>query len=301
MKILLTGSDGFIGSSLQPWLKRQGHELLTPVLELRDANSVHQSLERNQADLIIHLAALSHIPSCEKDPELAQQINVLGTRYLLDAIRKYQPRARLVFASSAQVYEAAQTAELQSKTLVFDEHRKLQPQNAYARTKYEGELAIHQANADFKLNATILRLFNHTHKSQSKDFFLPGVYHKILDGKKSPTASGEIAVGSLDLDRDIGSIQDLIRAFSEVVNLNHADVQTFNVCSGKVKRLRKLAEGLAKKLNVTAKFVVDPTKVRPNEAVSLCGSHEKLSAATGWRPLAHDEDALIQAFLTEAP
>ena len=89
-----------------------------------------------------------------------------------------------------------------------------------------------------------MRPFNHTHRSQSPAFFLPHLYHVMSQASSSEVLP--ISVGNLDLERDIGSIDDLISAFVAIVENSAASelYQVFNICSGRVKNLRKLAEVL---------------------------------------------------------
>ncbi|HVY62714.1 MAG TPA: GDP-mannose 4,6-dehydratase, partial [Planctomycetota bacterium] len=133
----------------------------------------------------------------------------------------------------------------------------------------------------------------------SPDFFLPAVYAELA--KAPPGGPAEVRVGNLDVRRDIGAIGDLVEAFAAILDRPPApgEARTFNVCSGRTKLLRSLAESLAARLGVRATFVVDPARVRSGEAVSIRGSHARLTAATGWEPKRAGEAELVESFMAE--
>jgi GDP-4-dehydro-6-deoxy-D-mannose reductase len=285
-KVLLTGSLGFVGAPLLKRLRARGLDVCAAEMDLLKPETVRREVEAVQPALVVHLAGLSHVPTCEKDPELAFRTNRDGTRILAEAL----PRgARFIFASTGQVYAGARGEELSTQA-VFTEEREIQPQNTYARTKWEAEEALRSTRATRGLGLTVLRFFTHTHKSQSREFFLPGIYADLAAGKT------EVPVGNLDIDRDFGALSDLLDALETVIS-KPLPGEIYNVCSGRVKRLRRLAEGLAQRMGLQARFVTDPARVRKGEPVSLLGSHDRLTRDSGWAPKYVSEEQLLESFL----
>ncbi len=291
--VLVTGAKGgFIGSRLVPALEKAGFAADGTFFEITDYSAVDAAISREKWDTIVHLAAISHVPICEKDPSLAFRVNLAGTALLLEAIRRHCPTAHLIFASSAQLYAAAK----EDDESLWDESRKVIPQNVYARTKAGAELLIADAAKRGETRATILRLFNHTHKSQSPEAFLPHLYQQMAGSGGSVT----IPVGHMDVYRDIGGLEDLLKAFVAAAKnppLQGADI--FNICSGAPKRLDKLANELADALKVQVKFQLEPNRVRFGESRRIQGSYEKFHKATGWKPSIGTEAELISAFLRD--
>ena len=272
--VLVTGAEGFVGARLLPLV--QGTAFAGDVL---DFAALEKALGSRPWTAVVHLAAISHVPTCEKDPALAYRVNLGGTALLLEAMQRHAPDARLIFPSSAQVYATASGS--------LDEESPIEPQNVYARTKWQAELLIR----DSGVRATVLRLFNHTHKTQSPDFFVPHLFRTLQAGTR------EVPVGNLEIARDIGVVQDLVAAFVAV--LQRAPDGVFNVSTGAPKRLSKIAIELARRLGVDARFVVDPARVRSGEPASILGSHRRLSEATGWTPDCPDEARLVERFLAD--
>ncbi len=282
MLVLITGADGFIGSHLGPFLAKRGHTVVGATADVTDRAAITTEIERSAPAIIVHLAAVSHVPTCERDPERARAVNVEGTANVLAAAAG----ARLVFPSSAHVYRPAE---------LLDEDSPLEPTTVYARTKVSSEEQIGASGQP----ATVLRLFNHTHRSQSPEFFLPRIYHALA--KQAGTgAKVAIPVGNTKVARDFGSIQDLLVAFAAVIERTEPPVhEVLNVCTGIAKPLRVLVEALGERLRVIAELVADPARMRVGEPATMCGSHARLTAAAGWHPTALTADAVVDAFLTD--
>jgi GDP-4-dehydro-6-deoxy-D-mannose reductase len=236
------------------------------------------------------------VADCERDPARAEQINVAGTMALRDAVSRLQPQALLLYTSTAQLY----VPEAGTEVSVLDETAPLEARNVYARTKWAGEQALLEGAYKDGLDVTVLRPFNHTHRTQAPIFFLPHLYQAMQRHRTlSSTEELAIPVGNLSLERDIGAVSDLVGAMGVLLErpgqAGRADI--FNVCSGLAKNLASLGHKLAGRLGVRVRFVTDAARVRPGEPRSVCGSHARLTAATGWTPQVRTEDELIEAFL----
>lgn len=294
-QLLLTGGGGFIGSRLKPALEKSGFEVASPDLpqfDLLNKKNIEDVVNSKSWDVVIHLAAMSHVMDCEKNPDRASKINFEATREVLRAAGLKNPKCHFVFASTAQVYAAPQGEEI-TNGVTFDENRSIQPQNLYAETKRQAEKDVKIICTLTGISATILRLFNHTHKSQSSSAFLPHIYQQLKKGET------KIPVGNLNVSRDVGAIQDLVRAFTTILENRKWNFETFNICTGQSRNMGTLAQKLAEHLNVKAEFVTDPSRVRADEPISIRGSYEKLWKATGWHPAVQSDDDLITAFLED--
>jgi len=294
-RVLITGAAGYIGSRLSAYLAERGDHVTASDGDLLELHALTASIGSSTPDVVIHLAAISSPPVCEKEPAEAMRSNIAGTASVLEAMRRAAPRARLVFASTAQVYEPPQPG---AEPIVITEDHPIAPQNLYARTKWAAERLVLDRCAD-GLDATVVRLFNHTHKSQPPTFFLPHLYTTITR-ERTAGSRLQVPVGNLEIGRDFGSIQDLVAAFAAVLDRTPATrCEVFNICSGVTMQLSTLATLLAERLGAEVDFVIDPSRVRAGEPVSIRGSHDRLTAATGWAPRIANEGDLIAAFLAD--
>jgi nucleoside-diphosphate-sugar epimerase len=237
-------------------------------------------------DVVVHLAGMSHVRDCEANPDKARDTNVTAVGRLLQALLGSGQAPHFVFASSGQVYAQADGEKKLS------EDSKLDPINCYAKTKLEAEQLI-ATFADRFPSLTVFRIFNHTHKSQSSRYFVSSLYHKIL---ALPPEGGTVTVGNLDVMRDIGALQDLLDIFSIVIGGSEKrGLRTYNICSGKGKNLRDLAQHFGRELNRKIEFAVDPKLVRI-EPEYIVGDPASLMRDFDWMPQASSIANLIQLF-----
>jgi nucleoside-diphosphate-sugar epimerase len=159
MRVLVTGSHGYIGSVLAPFLADAGHDVLgldtrfyrgcdfgedlgaVPSVE-RDVRDVGPA-ELEGLDAIVHLAALSNDPLGDFDPALTEQINRDATLTLARAAREAGVR-RFVFASSCSMYGASDSDD------ALTEDAPLRPLTPYAESKVRSEEGLFElAGPDF--------------------------------------------------------------------------------------------------------------------------------------------------------
>lgn len=129
MRVMVTGSEGYIGSCLAPALARSGAEVVRFDAKLGDDLLDYEkaaSIARG-CDLIVHLAGLVGIAACENDPGMAHRINVNGTGNLLGAQKP------MIFASVLAGYRGHE--QVDEETPVF-------PTATYYKTKIDAEALV---------------------------------------------------------------------------------------------------------------------------------------------------------------
>src|SRR3989338_6774292 len=116
MRILITGSSGFIGSALAARLSEKGYEVVgfsrTPmkqkgvtsiVGDVRNKEDILKAVKG--VDYVFHLAALAHMAKSADAPQAAMEINYGGTKNLIEALEETNPDVRgVMFSSSRKVY-----------------------------------------------------------------------------------------------------------------------------------------------------------------------------------------------------
>ena len=103
MKILITGSNGLLGSELSRLAKKEGHKVFTTdisELDVTDERRVKEIVQNFNPDIIVNCAVISPT-ECEKNPKLAEEVNVFGVKNLL----KYKGDAKLIHFSSPAVFD----------------------------------------------------------------------------------------------------------------------------------------------------------------------------------------------------
>ena len=133
MKVVVSGAKGFVGSNLLNALNGD-YEFVSLDIDDFSKHGVVDSALQN-ADVLIHLAGLSSIAECEKDVYNAYKVNVALTGYLVDNFYKSNPKGRVIFASTGQVYDSKAALPLTEKSAT-------NPTSTYARTKLAAEAVV---------------------------------------------------------------------------------------------------------------------------------------------------------------
>jgi nucleoside-diphosphate-sugar epimerase len=296
-RIFLTGGSGFIGTHLKRFLESRDCFVSAPNTQFSETEAFTKDFQNGAPwDAAIHLAGLSSIAEAAKHPYQALSVNLAGTVFLATLARLHSPNCQFVFASTAQIYAPPQTA---TGSTVLTENSPICPSSLYAESKLLAEICLRSEHDLSGLQVTVLRLFNHSHKSQSSVAFLPSIFEQLQKVKSGGHV--ELATGNIDIKRDMGSIADLLSAF-EAVLLHRSKLAPFeilNVCSGHARTLRALVIQLASRLDVHPDFRIDERRVRQGEPESICGSNTKLQKLTGWTPKAVSDQDFISSFLEE--
>lgn len=130
MTVLITGGSGALGSEL----KKLFPDSLSPsheILDICDPNSVEELFKKEKIDLVLHAAALTTVRGCEDDKSRAMQVNVTGTKNLVNQLQKSNPSAKFVYISTACVFDG--------HSGMYNENSIPSPENFYSLTKLLGE------------------------------------------------------------------------------------------------------------------------------------------------------------------
>jgi GDP-4-dehydro-6-deoxy-D-mannose reductase len=263
VRVLLTGSRGFVGAHLVARLVERG---LQPIatdredLDVTDADAVAALVAKERPDAVVHLAAVSSVGAARRDPRLAFRVNFVGARILLASVARFAPRARVLLVASGEVY-----GPLAAQAPPFEERAPLRPASVYGRSKAAADL-LGAAWAARGLDVVRVRPFNHTGPGQSQEFVL---------------ASFALSVGSLESIRDFLDVRDVVAAYVALLE-RAAPAGAYNVASGTGWRIGALLDRLMEIVGVRAEICVEPGRLRPPDR--SVGDASRVRSATGWAP-----------------
>jgi len=147
MKILVTGSDGLIGTNILPDLSKQFE--IVPAIEeqwdILDRKLGEEIVRAHQPDVLINLAAITNVDGCEDAAELAYRVNTEGAGVLADLCKKYN--VKLLHFSTDYVFDG-------TKGSPYIEEDLPNPINAYGVSKLAGENAIRHQVDDYVIIRT---------------------------------------------------------------------------------------------------------------------------------------------------
>ncbi|MCF0131354.1 MAG: SDR family NAD(P)-dependent oxidoreductase [Pseudobutyrivibrio sp.] len=294
-KVLVTGSDGFIGSHLTEELVKRGYEVRAFVYynsfnnwgwldtlpksvmdhvevfagDIRDPHGVREAMKG--CDAVFHLAALIAIPFSYHSPDAYVDTNIKGTLNVLQAARDLGT-SRVLVTSTSEVYGTAQYVPI-------DEKHPYQGQSPYSATKIGADRLAESFYRSFELPVTIVRPFNTYGPRQSARAVIPTIITQLLAGKT------EIKLGSLTPTRDFNYVKDTAAGFIAMYESDKTIGQEINIATQQEISIGQLAEELIRQINPAAKIICEEQRLRPekSEVNRLLGSNAKILELTDWK------------------
>lgn len=292
--VLVTGSDGFIGSHLTEELVRQGYNVKAFVFynsfnswgwidtfpkeikdeieiftgDIRDTNGVRTAMEG--IDMVYHLAALIGIPYSYHSPDNYVDTNIKGTLNVLQAARLLGTE-RVLVSSTSEVYGTAHYVPI-------DEKHPFQGQSPYSASKIGADRIAESFYCSFNLPVTIVRPFNTFGPRQSARAIIPTIIIQLLNGYK------KIKLGDLMPTRDIVYIKDTVNGYIEIAKSERTIGEEINISTQSEISIGELAQLIINNTNSNAKIIQDKQRIRPerSEIRRLFGSNEKIKKLTNW-------------------
>ncbi|MBO0767828.1 MAG: GDP-mannose 4,6-dehydratase [Solirubrobacterales bacterium] len=287
MRVLITGASGFVGSWLARACADAGDEVFGIsrsgavtagtglALDLTDADSLGAAIVKIKPDAVYHLSALSHVGRSWEDPAATLASNVGGDVNLLEALRRLAPAAKVVWASSCELYGRA-------ASLPVPESAPAAPTNPYAVSKTAGDMLAGVYADAHGLHVLRVRPFNHVGPGQLPIFIVSSLAHQAAQAKRTGVSKLEIVTGNPDTRRDYTDVRDVCAAYRALLD---AEPGVYNVAQGHSVSARELVALVAELIApIEVSHVVDPGKVRAHEVMDHRGDASKLTAATGWQP-----------------
>lgn len=278
MRVLVTGSKGFVAQWLIAHLEDHGDEVigLDTEVDITASSGLRQAVVTAAPDAICHLAALASVGASWGASESTYLVNTVGTANLLDAALACAERPRVLLVSSSEVYGRVSPADLP-----LTEESPVAPVSPYAASKAAAEVIGQQAWLGSGLEVIRARPFNHTGPGQRHDFVVPALAEQIAGAIRR--GADQLNTGNLEARRDISDVRDVVRAYRMLLVAGEPG-KVYNVCRGEAVSIRQVAERLLAVAGVDMPIVVDPERVRPVEIPELRGARRLIEAEVGWTP-----------------
>ena len=274
MRVLVTGSDGFIGSHLVEELVRRGYDVRAFVMynsfnswgwldkcasdvkekfevfqgDIRDPNGVRQAI--TGCDVVLHLAALIAIPFSYHSPDSYVDTNIKGTLNILQAAR--EKNVRVIHTSTSEVYGTAEFVPI-------TEIHPLKGQSPYSATKIAADQLAFSFYSSFELPVTIIRPFNTYGPRQSSRAVIPTIISQIASGAKN------IKLGSVHPTRDFNFVEDTVEGFIASINSVDAYGEVINLGSNFEISIADTALMIANIMNKNVNVGMDDIRLRPEK------------------------------------
>ncbi|MBA3446982.1 MAG: NAD-dependent epimerase [Pseudaminobacter sp.] len=323
MRVLVTGSAGFIGNSLALELLRKDHEVVgidsvTPYydpslkearidrlrnfrrftearIDLVDHPAVEGIFESFKPEAVVNLAAQPGVRYSLENPQSYVQSNIVGFLPLLEGCRRHDV-GHFVFASTSSVYGATTRQP-------FSEHDPaVHPMTLYAATKRANELMAHSYSHLFGIPTTAVRFFTVYGPWARPDMALLKFTQAILAGQPIDIYNHG------DLERDFVYIDDIVesivrlmaappkidpdfdQANPDAATSGNAPYRVHNIGSSRKVNLMTYIETLEKALG--KKAIPNMLPMQKGDIPSSLADISSLNERTGFRPKTSIEDGI---------
>lgn len=304
--ILVTGGAGFIGSNLVRHLYQKYPDYKVLVVDaLTYAGNVHNCPDgamgsghyefwygdvRNgelmdtlvgQSDIVVHMAAESHVTRSIYDNKLFFETDVLGTQAVANAIVKHRDRVeRFIHISTSEVYGSALDARM-------NEEHPLNPMSPYASAKCGADRLVYSYWATYDIPATIVRPFNNYGPYQHLEKAVPRFITSVLLGE-SLTVHGDGAAA-----RDWLFVEDHCEALDRLLHTDIENIkgQVINIGTESHLSVLEVAEAVLQAMGPTdsrIEFIGD----RPGQVFRHTADASKLKRLIDWEPKLTFEEGL---------
>jgi|TARA_B100000214_G_scaffold37444_1_gene23567 UDP-glucuronate 4-epimerase len=321
MKILVTGSAGFIGYHLTQFLLKKNYTVvgldninsyydvnlkksrlsniknknfIFHEVDLQDQQSIEDLFKKNKFDVVINLAAQAGVRYSISHPEKYIESNVTGFINLLEACRTYSIE-NFIYASSSSVYGM-------NSVIPFSEDDAVNhPISLYAATKKSNELMAHTYSHLFNIPSTGLRFFTVYGPWGRPDMAYFSFTKAILENKPIKVFNNG------NMMRDFTYIDDIIEGISRLIedpslpnkawdrespmaSTSSAPYRILNLGNSKPIYLSRFIESIEKATN--KKAIIEYLPMQPGDVEKTYANMEKMENQYKFKPKTQIEDGI---------
>lgn len=237
-----------------------------------------------QSDVVVHMAAESHVTRSIFDDRLFFDTDVMGTQRVAQAVVRHRDRVeRLIHVSTSEVYGNALTATM-------NEDHPLNPMSPYASAKCGADRLIYSYWCTYKIPAVIVRPFNNYGPRQHLEKAVPRFITSCLLGEPI-TIHGD---GSAQ--RDWMFVEDHCAALEALLDADIGPLagQVINLGAGESRSVLEVALAIRDAVPGAGKLAFEHLGDRPGQVVRHTCDFSKARGLLGWEPRARFEEAIAR-------
>jgi UDP-glucose 4-epimerase len=297
--VLITGAAGFIGTRLVNRLIRLGYRCmglddlssgcppLAPhenlefkIQDVCESEGVRKAFRQFLPETVVHLAAIHHIPTCERNAPRALEVNVVGCQVVLEAAELAGCR-KFILASTGGVYDW-QEGPLAEETPV-------RATDIYTLSKITNERQVALWSASTGTPVIVARIFNTIGQNDPNAHLIPDILRQLNTNEKRML----VRMGNLHTRRDFIYVDDTAACLAMMVEAEGLHgVEFFNVGTGREYAVRSIVEGIARIKGCSLELQVDPRLARRVDRSCQLADITKTASTLNWQPRYSLEEAL---------
>jgi dTDP-glucose 4,6-dehydratase len=295
-KIIITGGLGFIGSNLINILQKKyfiinvdkvtyasNFKNIDPNIknykfykqDINNKNFINKILEKYNPSIIFNLAAETHVDRSIDGPKKFVESNILGVFNLLESIRNYKKKIKLIHISTDEVYGDIK------KNYKSKEEDAYNPSSPYSASKASGDLLIKSYIRTYKIPAIITNCCNNFGPNQYPEKLIPTIIYNILNKNPIPI------YGKGENVREWIYVKDHCDALIKIAEKGVIG-ENYNIGSGTVLNNIQIAKKIIsafKKIALTEniKSKIHLVKDRPGHDLRYCLDSLKIKNKLKWK------------------
>ena len=243
--------------------------------DLTDQSSLDEAIRSASPDEVYNLAAQSFVPTSWNQPVLTADVTGLGVTRIIEAIRKYAPKAKFYQASSSEMFGKVRATPQNESTPFY-------PRSPYGVAKVYGHYITVNYRESYKIFACSGILFNHESPRRGLEFVTRKITHEVAKIKLG--LSKKLKMGNIDAKRDWGYAGDYAEAMW--LMLQQEKPTDFVIATGQTHSVKEFIENAFGIVDLKWQDYVeiDKTLFRPAEVDLLVGDSTKARKELGWKP-----------------
>jgi len=300
MKILTTGSAGFIGSAFVRLMAKKGVKLIIVdnldyaadlkrleeakgcfkfyKEDIRDQKKIESIFKKEKPEAVVNFAAQSHVDRSIKEPFIFTDTNIRGVQVLLESSKHFGVQ-RFIHISTDEVYGDIEHGE-------FLETTPLNPSSPYSATKAAADLLVRSYQRTFKFPAIIVRPSNNYGPWQYPEKLIPLVVLKILRNEKVPVyAQGKNV-------REWLYVEDSASGILEILEKGKLG-EVYNLGSGQEKQNIDVVKAILAILKADESRI-EFVKDRPGHDIRYKLNSQKIRQEIGWQAKVGFEEGITR-------
>ena len=309
-KILITGINGFVGSHLTDYLLENqvsahiyglikvnarmrnlshiGKNLIDLIEgDLTDPLSITNIVKRIKPDMIYHLGAMSWVSPSWDMPTKYFNVNAIGTINLLEAVREYSPKSKILVSCTPEEF-----GDVKEEDLPITEDSPIAPVNHYAASKVAQDAICQSYFYSYNLQIVRTRAFNHEGPRRDINGALASFAYQIASIEINNLEDKTIYCGNLSAKRSFTDVRDMVRAYALAMEKSTCG-ELYLIGSSNIYTIKESLEKLISfSICDNIKYKITDDRIRPTELNYLIGDTSKFSNLTGWTPQIPFEDTL---------
>ena len=309
-KIIITGGLGFIGSNLINILQKKYFIINVDKVtyasnfknidsniknykfykqDINNKNFINKILEKYNPSIIFNLAAETHVDRSIDGPKKFVESNILGVFNLLESIRNYKKKIKLIHISTDEVYGDIK------KNYKSKEEDAYNPSSPYSASKASGDLLIKSYIRTYKIPDIITNCCNNFGPNQYPEKLIPTIIYNIINKKPIPI------YGKGENVREWIYVKDHCDALIKISEKGKIG-ENYNIGSGIVLNNIQIAKKIIstfKKINQNnnIKSLINLVKDRPGHDLRYCLDSSKIKNKLKWKCKSSFEETINETII----